>query len=293
MSRTLTLTFLSLLFTSIICRSQYLRVTDSFDDNRNNWYQGESKGTTEHIRDGKLFISAENGWITTIKPYVAFEKDFTLQASIRQTGGVDNYGIGLAWGCHFNNNDRNYFVITSNGYYMAASGIEEAKTKSPGIGEWVVYKPIKPMGETNILRVEQRSGNLSFYINGDKVFTTRAFRWPGTEVGIIAFNKLSYEVDDFSFDQGGGKINLPVNLTKGFVKENLGPNINTNIDDLSPQISADGRSLYFGREYYEGNIGGVTDWEDFYISRLEGNQWSKAENLGTPINSNSTDNILA
>src|SRR6185295_18689307 len=100
--------------------SQYLQATDSFDDNRNNWYQGDANGASEHIRDGKLFINAENGWITTIKPYVAFEKDFTLQASIRQTGGVDNQGIGVAWGCHFANSDRNYFTISANGYYFAA-----------------------------------------------------------------------------------------------------------------------------------------------------------------------------
>ncbi len=62
--------------------------------------------------------------------------------------------------------------------------------------------------------------------------------------------------------------------------ENLGPNINTKYHEYYPIISMDGNSLYFTSRHRPGGEGG----EDVWVSRRTNDGWSKAENIGPPIN---------
>lgn len=274
--------------------SQTPAILDSFDNNRHNWWEGELSGGSQRIRDGKLHVDfPEKGWLIGIKPFIVFERDFNAKASFKQISGVNDNGVGLMWGYNRNKADENYFIVSANGYYYIYANAVDKATQKKGVREWVKSDLIKPMGEVNVLAVEQKSGNLSFYINNEKVFSTSMFSWPGTEIGIASFVKMNVEVDDFSFHQEGLTINLPPNLSKGLVKENMGPNLNTAADDLTPKVTADGKTLYFGREYYEGNIGGTADGEDYYVSTFNGTEWTKAENLGSPINSETVNNIMA
>ncbi len=70
--------------------------------------------------------------------------------------------------------------------------------------------------------------------------------------------------------------------------QNLGPNINTANDDQCPFIHADNQTLYFTSAGWPGMGGG-----DIYISRKTDTGWTKAENLGYPINTETDDNGLA
>ncbi|MCH8903158.1 MAG: PD40 domain-containing protein [Bacteroidetes bacterium] len=60
---------------------------------------------------------------------------------------------------------------------------------------------------------------------------------------------------------------------------NLGETINTRKDEKSPFIHPDGQTLYFASDGRVG-MGG----SDLYISRMSEGKWSKAVNLGFPIN---------
>ncbi|XOV93870.1 MAG: OmpA family protein [Bacteroidota bacterium] len=62
--------------------------------------------------------------------------------------------------------------------------------------------------------------------------------------------------------------------------QNLGSNINTSEDDITPFIHVNGQSLFFSSKGREG-LGGY----DIYLSNKEENGWSKPINLGYPINS--------
>ncbi len=283
-----------LLLSAQSLHSQTFTVHDTFDDNRYNWWTGESGSGSQYIKGGKLLIDIpENGWIISITPYVEFEKDFKAEMTFRQTAGLEDNGIGLLWGYSKKEKDENSFTITANGNYMISCSDAEAGKKIKGVEEWIKTDLVKPLGQTNHLRVEQVAKTLSFYINDKKVATIPAFHWQGRGVGIASYTKMKVEVDEFDFVQSNLKINLPETLTKGLVKENLGPAINTAADDLMPLITADGRKLYFGREYYEGNAGGKEDGEDFYLSNLEGDKWSLAKNLGSPINTTDVNNIIS
>lgn len=62
--------------------------------------------------------------------------------------------------------------------------------------------------------------------------------------------------------------------------ENLGDNINTMEDEMSPYVHADGKTLYFSSRGHPG-LGGA----DLFMSRQDINgNWSKPRNLGYPIN---------
>lgn len=67
--------------------------------------------------------------------------------------------------------------------------------------------------------------------------------------------------------------------------KNLGSNINTTGDEMSPFIHFDGKTLYFSSDGRVG-IGGF----DIYISRMVNDStWSEPQNLGFPINTLSDD----
>ncbi|ANQ48724.1 OmpA family protein [Flammeovirga sp. MY04] len=68
--------------------------------------------------------------------------------------------------------------------------------------------------------------------------------------------------------------------------KNLGDQINTTEDDISPFIHANGKTLYFSSKGHLG-YGGL----DIFKSEKEGiNRWSKVENIGYPVNDH-TDQV--
>jgi outer membrane protein OmpA-like peptidoglycan-associated protein/tetratricopeptide (TPR) repeat protein len=66
---------------------------------------------------------------------------------------------------------------------------------------------------------------------------------------------------------------------------NLGPNINTKFDDQCPFIHADNQTLYFTSNGWPG-MGNA----DIFISRKTDTGWTKAVNIGYPINTETDDN---
>ncbi len=87
--------------------------------------------------------------------------------------------------------------------------------------------------------------------------------------------------------------NTGMRLVKDPIKikiENLGNTVNSNYADYSPVITADQTTLFFtsrrpessgGQKDNEGNF-----FEDIYMSSKTKKGWSKATNIGTPINTN-------
>ena len=66
---------------------------------------------------------------------------------------------------------------------------------------------------------------------------------------------------------------------------NLGPAINTEAPEYFPTITVDGKTILFTRRIKDTRVSGpVKEQEDFYISHLKGNAWSKAEPMPSHIN---------
>lgn len=262
---------------------------ETFDNNTYGWFEGETEDYRVILQDGKYLIDApEGGWMSYLAPYVEPNKDFSLEATFTQVDGKDNNGIGFIWG--FDGQDgMNNFTFTTSGYFRIFCSDRSLNVSD----EWRETDLVKPMGAENKLKVVQVNNVLTFFLNGKKLATTRAFPWHGKYVGFVTYTRMKLLIDDYIF-RHDIRINLPRALSSPGVRENLGKNVNSRFDEVSPKISSDGKTLYFGRKHSPENVGGIRDKEDIWESRTrDGVTWSLSRNLGEPVNTPTTNNLVS
>jgi outer membrane protein OmpA-like peptidoglycan-associated protein len=262
---------------------------ETFDDNKYGWFEGQSKDYRVALEHGKYVIEApDGGWMSYLAPYIEQEKDFSIEATFTQVSGKDNNGIGFIWGFD-GQNGMNNFTFTTSGYYRIY-----CSDKSLGVSdEWRETNLVKPMGQENKLKIEQSNDVLYFSINGKRITTTRAFPWHGKYVGFVTYTQMKLLIDDYVFSHDI-RINLPREAATSGVRENLGSQVNSRYDEVSPKISSDGKTLYFGRKHSPENVGGLKDREDIWEAHTaDGMLWSKSQNIGEPINTPVTNNLVS
>ncbi len=262
---------------------------ETFDTNKYGWFEGETEEYKVLFQDGKYLIEApEGGWMSYLAPYVETDKDFSIEAAFTQVDGKDNNGIGFIWGFD-GNHGMNNFTFTTSGFYRIYTS-----DRSLGVSdEWRETNLVRPMGQENTVKVERKRNAMFFYLNGRQVATTPIFPWHGKYLGFVTYTKMKLLIDDFIFKHDV-TINLPPRLSTSGVRENLGENVNTSFDEVSPKISSDGRTLYFGRKHSPENVGGVRDREDIWESHtVDGRIWSVSANLGPPVNTSTTNNLVS
>lgn len=72
----------------------------------------------------------------------------------------------------------------------------------------------------------------------------------------------------------------PLLLASGIVIEALDEKVNTNVSELNPLLSPDGKTLYFSRKNHPENVGGEKDIEDIWYSELDSTgHWTLAKNM--------------
>ncbi len=76
-------------------------------------------------------------------------------------------------------------------------------------------------------------------------------------------------------------------------KTNLGAAINSRQTELKPIVSNDGNTLFFSRQNHPENIGSIRDEQDIYFSSKTNGEWAKAQNLGTPVNNQYPNGMVA
>lgn len=72
----------------------------------------------------------------------------------------------------------------------------------------------------------------------------------------------------------------------------LGPNVNSQFDEVYPIISPDGGTLYFDRKVHPGNIGTAKNDDIWMAQRIDG-VWSEAKNIGPPLNNDNHNFICS
>lgn len=176
---------------------------------------------------------------------------------------------------------------------------------------WSEHKNITPQlgsdGDTYPLSLSYDGNSMLLYrydpgTNGD-IYISRFEndRWTKMELLPNPINSEYYESHaSFSYDEhsiyfssnrpggyGGRDIYKSVKDGNGNwgPAENLGPQINTMGDELSPFVSKDGKHLFFSSTGHT-NMGGL---DVFHSELLENGIWAEAFNLGYPIN-NPADN---
>lgn len=268
------------LASSLCALAQKPIVQDDFSMNKYGWEESDVCA----FSDGEYVMSTtEEGGQSSLNFFIDVQKDFTISADLLQQNGLEDNGFGLMWAS--GSDVLNLFVISSEGEYAIFSG-DPANLKT-----WTPHDAIRPMGNLNKLRIENRSGKMFFYINDVKVTEHKPMPFYGSSIGFIAFTKMRLEVDNFSFAQDQ-IIELPPTQLSA-KKENLGAAVNSSDDDLGPVISMDGKFLYYARQNVAENIGGVKDDEDVWLSSWENNKWAKSVNMGKTVNTAIADNLLA
>jgi OmpA-OmpF porin, OOP family len=77
----------------------------------------------------------------------------------------------------------------------------------------------------------------------------------------------------------------PELLASGIVTEVLDKNVNSDVNELNPLLSPDGKTLYFSRSNHPDNAGGKKDKEDIWYSELGADgKWQLAKNMGPAFN---------
>ncbi|WP_340153503.1 OmpA family protein [uncultured Marivirga sp.] len=77
------------------------------------------------------------------------------------------------------------------------------------------------------------------------------------------------------------------------IKNNLSDSINSKYTETKPMISVDGKTLYFARQNAPGNVNGILDDQDIYVSIYGDGGWEKAFNAGFPLNNEGSNGVVS
>lgn len=144
-----------------------LVLSETFDDNRNNWPEGT--GDTEWVQNRLLFMGARYRWIAS--SHQAFEwyvwpdgmaavSDFYASVEARQMSGTDDADYGLAFRI---SEDGTYyrFVVEETGQYYLTRLVDWVETP---LRSWRPSDAVRT-GEFNRITVIGQGEHLACYIN--------------------------------------------------------------------------------------------------------------------------------
>ncbi|HLW29346.1 MAG TPA: OmpA family protein [Brumimicrobium sp.] len=284
---------IAITFAPLFGLAQPLNVEENFDNNILLWEVENNKTFDSKIAEGLYTIdhfSEENAGRFYFKDFkVNDDKDFIIEMKARMISGPRSNGFGLTWGASgWQNSNR--VAISGDGHFKVEH-YEEEKFFSDI--EWKKDVNIVNLkDEFNTIRVHKKNDTVKIFINDIEIGVLKARPFSGSKIGFYISANMMIQVDYLHIYQyGDANINLVENPTNGYEKENLGKNINGKFSDLLPLISSDGNTLYFVKEGYDeiANEG----QEAYYSVKDENGTWTKALNIGAPINNSSSNAVTS
>jgi outer membrane protein OmpA-like peptidoglycan-associated protein len=276
------LTTCAMCMASLLMAQKNVVFREDFDNNNNSWSTSFNQGSGA-IGDGVYTLdktSGDGNWYFYKAQAYEADKDYTVEASIRQVSGVEDYGYGMCWGAF----DNAYsFAISSNGMFTIYCYVNKEYTS---IQAWTKSSAIKPLGQYNKLTVALKGDKLVYSINDEQVHEGAPVALWGFDFGVFVARTMKIQTDYIEFRQDKEGIRLIDNYPKELVKEDLGSNINTEVAEIAPNISADGKTLYFARSLSETNS------DIFFAERQAEGSWGKALDIGKPLNNISYNFVI-
>jgi len=185
-------------------------VLDTFDDNKLKWLTGtdnnEFGSLTKTIAGGKYilrFISSQSMNLPITQTFTA-APNFTTSVDTKKVVGPSTADSGLIFNRLDANNLYRFSVNDSAKQYCLYLRYQGVWT---ALIPWTASTTIKT-NETNNLKVKDVGGQISLYINGNKVNqVTNAVLYLNTDMGI---NMIVYQADqtvEFEFDNFKYQVN--------------------------------------------------------------------------------------
>ena len=146
-------------------------------------------------------------------------------------------------------------------------------------GHWVVFTGCDRdggLGDCDLYMAEYSGGT---FRNVKNLTTVNSPGWDSQPSLSVDGNTMY-----FASDRPGGSGGTDIWMSKRSggdwgVPVNLGTNVNTEGEEMSPNIAADNRTMYFSSNGHPG-VGGY----DIYVTKSAGSSWASPENAGSPIN---------
>lgn len=267
--------------------AQELLYGDEFNDNGKEWFTGESSdgAAKGEIEDGiyRMTYTGDGYRYFYQNVDLPVDKNWSIEIRMRQTEGKADHGYGLLWNGQDAENMYE-FIVTQDGYCRIARWKEGERQD---IVPWRKVRNLNPAGEWNTLEVRRTNDALTCFVNGtpNAMFPYSYYRVFGDKIAPIVHEERTVEIDWIHVKTWNM---TPISVAEGVDTNvrprNLGPNINAKSDELVDCFTADGQTLYFSRGSHPDNVGKDLRRDVWMSTRQRDGSWSKAVNLGRPIN---------
>ena len=268
-------------------------LSDDFSASNYGWPKGRWRSGAAEIKNGvyHAYSSQRRGLLYLQAPstFVDYSEDFDVEIRVRWLSGQPEVPFGLAF-ASAGPNDHTALVINARGEYRFQ---QYQQRRFQELTDWFPNGAIDTLRAWNTITLKKRGTAVNAVINGYTIGSIEAPPVRGRGFGIVLFNQVEIEVDQFEIRQKQQMIRLAKDHPTQWKRENLGTNVNTTGGDLSPVITADGRFLYIGRYPFNGNIGNPQT-EDIYVSAFqEDGTWGKTQNVGRPLNNAGSNYLIS
>lgn len=141
-------------------------------------------------------------------------------------------------------------------------------------------------------KIEHRLGEVFSIVIPPTDYTTNDLKLILDTQSIDGFNQIdAIGISDSVNPLPTGNISVTDMISFTGPAENMGDAINSYGSEIAPMATPDGKTLYFTRKNHPGNMGTVMN-DDIWVSDFDGNAWSEAANIGSPVNNNNSNYVV-
>lgn len=284
---------LIIFFFSSICHAQNVVLNDNFENDNFNLAMDVADFKVYFEKGGMVLDNTNENmskW-RLIKTSPNFNNvDFDVEASISvKQAAAETSAYGLVWACY--NNYTNYHSVNLNSKKQHQLSWYHNNSFTYDLN-WTDNRDLKT-GKENVIKVSKRAQNVAVYVNGNLIGKTNNIAYYGSLFGFIVGPKMKIKVTNLKVTEFPLSIDVVDTFDPSLKAVKLPETISSSTStETTPIISADGTIIYFARRYCNLNIGN-SNLSDAWFSTLENGKWSPAQNMGRPINNESSNFVVS
>ncbi|MCK4663814.1 MAG: PKD domain-containing protein [Bacteroidales bacterium] len=177
---------------------------DEFDDNSNNWYEGELPGEYDLYIEYSTyyFTNYSNGPYTVTNNNINLDEDrnYEIWVGMVITQAAQDYGSGFVWGKSSESFNFYYFKIDDPNWYVYGD-MEEGNYI-----DWTTSSCVEPLNEYNDLTLRKVNDTYYYFINDCYMGSEPIGEFFGTGLGFYCDYLSTIEIDYIDI--------MYINLTK-------------------------------------------------------------------------------